>query len=187
MLSPTVPDVFQQIPGLISCAGVTGRWGLLSHAQNTVRCLYGSEEYVTVQHTNQRLFHCCIVPWRSKCCIAMIRAIIELSRANQSQVESWQSTVECSRVKQSQVESSRVEQSHGRVQQSVVGSSRVEQSHSRVKQSQVESSRVKQSRVESSRVEQSRVESSRVEQSVVESSRSQVEHQSRETWHVMYV
>ena len=32
--SPTVQDAFQPIPGLISCAGVTGRWGLLSHAQN---------------------------------------------------------------------------------------------------------------------------------------------------------
>ena len=27
------------IPGLISCAGVTGRWGLLSHAQNVVKWL----------------------------------------------------------------------------------------------------------------------------------------------------
>ena len=30
---PTAQDVFQPIPGLISCAGVTGRWGVLSHAQ----------------------------------------------------------------------------------------------------------------------------------------------------------
>ena len=30
---PTVQDAFRPIPGLISCAGVTGRWGLLSHAQ----------------------------------------------------------------------------------------------------------------------------------------------------------
>ena len=29
--SPTVHDTFGPIPGLISCAGVTGRWGLLSH------------------------------------------------------------------------------------------------------------------------------------------------------------
>ena len=25
--------MFQPIPGLISCGGVTGRWGLLSHVQ----------------------------------------------------------------------------------------------------------------------------------------------------------
>ena len=37
--SPTVQDVFQPIPGVISCAGVTGRWGLLSHTQNAVRWL----------------------------------------------------------------------------------------------------------------------------------------------------
>ena len=30
-----VQDTIQPIPGLISCPGVTGRWGLLSHAQNT--------------------------------------------------------------------------------------------------------------------------------------------------------
>ena len=35
--SPTVQNTFQSIPGLISCAGVTGRWGLLAHAQNAVR------------------------------------------------------------------------------------------------------------------------------------------------------
>ena len=34
--SPTAQDVFLPIPGLISCTGVTGRWGLLSHAQNAV-------------------------------------------------------------------------------------------------------------------------------------------------------
>ena len=32
--SPTAQDVFQPIPGLISCAGVTVRWGLPYHAQN---------------------------------------------------------------------------------------------------------------------------------------------------------
>ena len=37
--SSTVQDTLQPIPGLISCAGVTGRWGLLSHAQNEVRWL----------------------------------------------------------------------------------------------------------------------------------------------------
>ena len=34
--SPTVQDVFWPTPGLISCTGVTRRWGLLSHAQNAV-------------------------------------------------------------------------------------------------------------------------------------------------------
>ena len=34
--SPTVQDVVRPIPGLINCAGVTGRWGLLSRAQNAV-------------------------------------------------------------------------------------------------------------------------------------------------------
>ena len=34
--SPTAQDVFRPVPGLISCAGGTGRWGLLSHAQNAV-------------------------------------------------------------------------------------------------------------------------------------------------------
>ena len=37
--SPTVQGVFQPIPGLISCTGVTRRWRVLSHAQNAVRCL----------------------------------------------------------------------------------------------------------------------------------------------------
>ena len=31
--------LFRPLPGLISGAGVTGRWGLLSHAQNAVRGL----------------------------------------------------------------------------------------------------------------------------------------------------
>ena len=44
MLS-TVQDVFQPILGLISCARMTGRWGVLSHAQNTrirvaINCVY---------------------------------------------------------------------------------------------------------------------------------------------------
>ena len=33
---PAVLDVFRPLPGLISYAGVTRRWGLLSHAQNDV-------------------------------------------------------------------------------------------------------------------------------------------------------
>ena len=32
-------DAFRPISGLISCAGVTGRWGLPYHAQNAVRWL----------------------------------------------------------------------------------------------------------------------------------------------------
>ena len=42
----TVQDTFQSIPGLISCAGVTGRWGLLFHAQNVVRWLALSKRSV---------------------------------------------------------------------------------------------------------------------------------------------
>ena len=37
--SPTGQDTFWPIPGLISCTEVTGRWGLLYHAQNVVRWL----------------------------------------------------------------------------------------------------------------------------------------------------
>ena len=37
--SPTAQDVFRLIPRLISYTGVTGRWGLLSHAQNAVSWL----------------------------------------------------------------------------------------------------------------------------------------------------
>ena len=37
--SPTAQDAFRLIPGLISCTRVTGRWGLLSHAQNAVSWL----------------------------------------------------------------------------------------------------------------------------------------------------
>ena len=32
-------DMFRPTPGLISCASMTGRWRLLSHARNAVRCL----------------------------------------------------------------------------------------------------------------------------------------------------
>ena len=39
-------DHTQPIPGLISCAGVSGRWGLLSHAQNTVRWLSRAQNIV---------------------------------------------------------------------------------------------------------------------------------------------
>ena len=35
----TVQNIFQPIPGLINCTGVTGRWGLLPHVQNAVRRL----------------------------------------------------------------------------------------------------------------------------------------------------
>ena len=37
--SPIAQNTFRSIPGLISCAGVARRWGLLSHAQNAVRRL----------------------------------------------------------------------------------------------------------------------------------------------------
>ena len=40
MQSPTVQDAIWSIPGLISCAELTGMWGLLSHTQNTVRCTW---------------------------------------------------------------------------------------------------------------------------------------------------
>ena len=36
---PTACNAFRPIPGLINCAGVTGRWKLLSYAQNVVRWL----------------------------------------------------------------------------------------------------------------------------------------------------
>ena len=42
----TVQDTFRPIPGIISCAGVTGRWGLLTHAQNAVRWLVLSKRLV---------------------------------------------------------------------------------------------------------------------------------------------
>ena len=38
--SPTVQDAFWPIPDVISYAGVTGSWGLLSHAQNVVSWPY---------------------------------------------------------------------------------------------------------------------------------------------------
>ena len=55
--SPTVQDVFQPIPGLISSAGVTGRWGLPSHAQNTVRwlVLLKSSSKATYACTNRKM------------------------------------------------------------------------------------------------------------------------------------
>ena len=36
----TVQDVFRPIPRLVSCIGVTGKWRLLSHAQNAVWLAY---------------------------------------------------------------------------------------------------------------------------------------------------
>ena len=38
--------ILVNIPGLISCTGVTGRWGLLSHAQNADRWLALSKRLV---------------------------------------------------------------------------------------------------------------------------------------------
>ena len=37
--SPTAQDMFQPIPGLISCAGVTGKWGQLSNVVRAWRSL----------------------------------------------------------------------------------------------------------------------------------------------------
>ena len=39
MLHKVTHTLFQPIPGFISSAGVTGRWGLLPNAQNAVRWL----------------------------------------------------------------------------------------------------------------------------------------------------
>ena len=44
--SSTVQNAFRPIPGLISCAGVIGRWWLLSCAQNAVSCLTLSKRLV---------------------------------------------------------------------------------------------------------------------------------------------
>ena len=55
--SPTAQDAFRPIPGLISCAGVTGRWELLYHAQNTVRWLALSKRSVEALRRH-RLFAC---------------------------------------------------------------------------------------------------------------------------------
>ena len=57
--------MFWPIPGLISCFGVTGRWGLLSHAQNAVRwltlsnwsveaCLLGQTSYMYFKFISQQ-------------------------------------------------------------------------------------------------------------------------------------
>ena len=39
--SPTTQDAFWPIPGLISCAGVAGSWGLLSHAHIQLETVAG--------------------------------------------------------------------------------------------------------------------------------------------------
>ena len=52
MQSPTAQDAFRPTPGLISCTGVTGRWGLLSHAQNAVR-------WLALCRSQQRLMNPC--------------------------------------------------------------------------------------------------------------------------------
>ena len=50
-----VKDAFQPIPVLISCTEVTGRWGLLSHAQNAVR--YESGHLRCSATDNQTTYH----------------------------------------------------------------------------------------------------------------------------------
>ena len=52
MKSPTVQDTFQPIPGLISCTGVTGKWGLLSHTQSAIRWLALSKRSVAMSTIN---------------------------------------------------------------------------------------------------------------------------------------
>ena len=44
--APTAQDTFRPIPDFISCARVTGRWRLLSHAQKAVRWLAISKRSV---------------------------------------------------------------------------------------------------------------------------------------------
>ena len=46
--SPIAHETFQTMPGLISCAGVTRRWGLLSRAQHAVMSLALSIQQVEV-------------------------------------------------------------------------------------------------------------------------------------------
>ena len=62
-MSPTAQDAFRPIPGLIRCAGVTGRWGLLCHAQNAVRLLALS------MHTTLALYSLLVA--FCKCTLAM--------------------------------------------------------------------------------------------------------------------
>ena len=58
--SPTAQDAFRPIPGLISCAGVTRRWGLLSHAQNAVGWLALSKGSVDAFYQSK---YCTLGPW----------------------------------------------------------------------------------------------------------------------------
>ena len=46
--SPTVQDTFWQIPGIISCTGMTSGWEVISHAQNAVRWLVLSVHCVSL-------------------------------------------------------------------------------------------------------------------------------------------
>ena len=55
--SPAVQDAFQPISGLISCSGVTRRWGLLSHAQNAVRWLVLSKRSVEALQRHHLFVH----------------------------------------------------------------------------------------------------------------------------------
>ena len=62
-MSPAAQNTIRPIPGLISCAGVIMKWGLLSHAQNAVRCLALS------MHTTLAL--CSLLVAFCKCTLAM--------------------------------------------------------------------------------------------------------------------
>ena len=67
--SPTAQDVIRPIPGLISYAWVTRRWGLPFHAQNTVRWLALSKRSVEAlrRHLNSL-------------CAAVLRAAVFCSK-----------------------------------------------------------------------------------------------------------
>ena len=60
--SLSAQDAFQSIPGFSSCAGVTERWGLLSHAQNAVRWLALSKK--VDRSSSKRLSLCAAVHQR---------------------------------------------------------------------------------------------------------------------------
>ena len=46
--SPTAQDIFRPIPGLISCAGVTRRWGLPCHAQHVANMLCNQISFINL-------------------------------------------------------------------------------------------------------------------------------------------
>ena len=63
--SLTLQDAFQPISDLISCAGVTRRWGLLSHAQNAVRWLALSRKLVEVLQRHRLFMQLSCIDWNS--------------------------------------------------------------------------------------------------------------------------